>query len=117
MAKEWICLGKSNSGSEDIYSLLLWIPVAAGRKAQANGSVWADASPAEDAAIQSGAVIEEQTSVALPAGLDLISNGTAVQAVFLQAWTIRAGQINNNGPAEYAGIYYDPTANPQVAQG
>lgn len=111
MAKQVIVLGKSNQGAFDTYDILLWLPVSnPSSQRSATGSQWTKASVAENAAIQSGAVLEERTSVTLPAGLDT-ANVAAVQAVLLQAFTERSSQLAGNGPNEYNGVAYDPGAN------
>lgn len=93
--------------------MLFWFPVTTGPRPQSNGSAWVPegtslgASAAENQAIQSGNVIEERAGLSLPAGLD-VANVAAVQAAFLQYWTIRASQINGKGLSEYYGVFEDP---------
>lgn len=103
-----IVLGKSTSGSWDTFNLLFWYDITSGQKAQTAGSAWANATAADNTAIQNGSVLEEAQSIAFPAGL-AAGNPPAVEAYIAQAWTNRSTELNGVGPAQFFGVTESPT--------
>lgn len=98
-----IVLGKSTSGAWDTFNFLFWFDITSGAKASLNGSAWANATAADNAAIQNGSVLEEAQSITFPAGL-AAANGPAVQAYIDRAWTNRNSEIGGVGPGQFANV-------------
>lgn len=103
-----IILGKSTSGSFDTIQCLFWFDIASGQLARTSGSSWNQATAADNAAIQSGAVLEESNSFTFPAGL-AGANPSAVEAYIDRAWTNRNNEIAGVGPAQFANVTESPT--------
>lgn len=103
-----IVLGKSNSGAWDTINLLFWFDISSGQLARTAGSQWPNATAADNAAIQSGAVLEEPQSMNFPAGF-AAANGAAVEAYIAQAWNNRQAELNGVGPAQFVNITESPT--------
>jgi hypothetical protein len=107
MSKQIIVMGVGISNGLWVPSdCLFWFPITSGKQPQTAGSAWTGASAAENAAIQSGAVLEERTTIQLPYNNDATANETSL----LQYWTNRNAQINGRGPAQAQGTYYDPAS-------
>lgn len=104
MAKKIIILGaNASSVSQTIVNAIFWYPITSGAQPQTSGSVWANASAAENAAIQNGTVLEEQQSFSFPTGMTLAQSETELGLV----WTNRQAQINGRGPALFTGVFLD----------
>jgi hypothetical protein len=112
MAKQVIVMGVGISNGLWVSSdCLFWYPITSGKQPQTAGSAWTGASAAENAAIQSGSVLEERTSIAMPYNNDASSNESAL----VQYWTNRNAQIAGRGPTQAQGTYYDPAGGGWVA--
>jgi hypothetical protein len=103
MAKQIIVLGASTDPILTSISCVFWYPITSGTKAQANGSLWANASAAENTAIQNGTVLEESRGFQFPSGLTAAN----IKAFLVQYWTNRNAQINGVGPGLFANVFDD----------
>jgi hypothetical protein len=103
MAKQIIILGVSTDPVINNVSAVFWFPITSGKLITAGVSAWSGASAAENAAIQSGSVLEEQRNFQFPTGTP-----TATMKAFLQQYfTSRNTQISGVGPAQFNGVFDD----------
>jgi hypothetical protein len=104
VAKQIIILGSQiQDGSSAILTYAFWFPITSGQQKRDSGSAWPGASVEENAAIQSGDVLEELGSYQAPRGGD----AAVVEGILLQLWTNRNAEIAGKGPASFAGMFYD----------
>lgn len=104
MAKEFIVLNSSTDTIFFTVNSAFWFPITTGQQLVTGVSAWLGASAQENAAIQSGAVIEELRSFSFPTGLD----ATSMLNTLVQYWTNRNAQLGGIGPGAFAGAYFDP---------
>jgi len=104
MAKQIIVLDQNSDGTNQTYRFAMWYSVNPSTASpQASGSQWTGASATDNQAIQAGTIKEEIYFHTFPVGTPT----TAIKPVVQQAWTARNAQINNIGPNQYYGVFFD----------
>jgi hypothetical protein len=103
MSKQIIILGVSTTPVINAVSAVFWYPITSGKQTVTGVSAWSGASAAENSAIQSGSVLEEQRNFDFPVGLP----AATIKSFLLQYWTNRNTQLNGVGPALFSGVYDD----------
>jgi hypothetical protein len=103
MAKQIVVLGVSQSATSLSINAVFWFPITSGALPRTAGSAWVGASPAENAAIQAGTVLEEGYGDSFPVGTTTV----AIKDILNKAWTQRQNALNGVGPNTYNGIFFD----------
>ncbi len=105
MAKQIVVTSYSQNDTQFTIGCVFWYPITIGARTQTAGSSWSGASPAENAAIQAGTVLEEGQSFTFPVGT-LVAT---IKDTLNKAWTQRNTAIGGIGPNQYFGVFYDGT--------
>jgi hypothetical protein len=106
MANEIVVIKTSTSNNMLNLTMVFWYPITSGQLAITGTSAWANASAAENTAIQNGSILEEVQSFSFPVGL----NFTYVQFYLLQYWTNRNADLGGVGPGLYENAGYNGSA-------